>query len=148
MRLTVRLSFQESVVAYEEKPREHWLYDYVAQVALATTQIWWTSEVGIAFGRLEEGHENALKEYNKKQVSWIGGVEPCFPNWGPQNKIGGCPSQRSPRKIRCPLKHWEPKTIIVMSNKIYNKMWGFISISENQSVISRHLEALNPLKKC
>ncbi|XP_071954573.1 dynein beta chain, ciliary-like [Antedon mediterranea] len=71
MRQTVRLTFNEAVVAYEEKPREYWLYDYAAQVALATTQIWWTTEVGIAFGRLEEGHENALKEYNKKQVTQL-----------------------------------------------------------------------------
>lgn len=38
------------------------------QVALTCTQIWWTTEVGVAFSRLEEGYENALKEYNKKQV--------------------------------------------------------------------------------
>ena len=68
MRSTVRALFAESVVAYEEKAREHWLTDYPAQVALATTQIWWTTEVNIAFARLEEGHENALKDYNKKQV--------------------------------------------------------------------------------
>ena len=30
--------------------------------------MWWTTEVGIAFSRLEEGYENAMKEYNKKQV--------------------------------------------------------------------------------
>ena len=69
MRATVRATFADSVVAYEEKPREQWLSDYPAQVALATTQIWWTTEVNIAFARLEEGHENALKDYNKKQVS-------------------------------------------------------------------------------
>lgn len=38
------------------------------QIALATTQILWTTEVGIAFTRLEEGYENALKDYFKKQV--------------------------------------------------------------------------------
>ncbi|XP_077979817.1 dynein beta chain, ciliary-like [Glandiceps talaboti] len=68
MRSTVRYQFSEAVVSYEEKPRDQWLFDYPAQVALACTQIWWTTEVGIAFGRLEEGYENALKEYFKKQV--------------------------------------------------------------------------------
>ncbi len=68
MRSTTRGNFAEAVVSYEEKPREQWLFDYPAQVALASTQIWWTTEVGIAFARLEEGHENALKDYNKKQV--------------------------------------------------------------------------------
>ncbi len=35
------------------------------------TQIWWTTEVNIAFGRLEEGYENALKDYFKKQVQQL-----------------------------------------------------------------------------
>ena len=37
-------------------------------MALAGTQIWWTTEVNIAFNRMEEGYENALKDYYKKQV--------------------------------------------------------------------------------
>lgn len=41
------------------------------QVALTCTQIWWTTDVGMAFGRLEEGYENAMKEYYKKQVSQL-----------------------------------------------------------------------------
>lgn len=41
------------------------------QVALCGTQIWWTTEVGIAFARLEEGYENAMKDYNKKQVNQL-----------------------------------------------------------------------------
>lgn len=40
-------------------------------MALCGTQIWWTTEVNIAFGRLEEGYENALKDYNKKQISQL-----------------------------------------------------------------------------
>lgn len=38
------------------------------QVALTCTQIWWTTEVCMAFSKLEEGYENAIKDYNKKQV--------------------------------------------------------------------------------
>ncbi|KAM3592376.1 uncharacterized protein V6R79_017533 [Siganus canaliculatus] len=71
MRSTVRHEMTEAVAAYEEKPREQWLFDYPAQVALACTQIWWTSDVGMAFARLEEGYDNALKEYYKKQVSQL-----------------------------------------------------------------------------
>ena len=41
------------------------------KVALCGTQIWWTTEVNIAFGRLEEGYENALKDYFKKQVAQL-----------------------------------------------------------------------------
>ncbi|KGL72843.1 Dynein heavy chain 9, axonemal, partial [Tinamus guttatus] len=71
MRATVRDEMTEAVTAYEEKPREQWLFDYPAQVALSCTQIWWTTEVGIAFARLEEGYENAMKEYHKKQVAQL-----------------------------------------------------------------------------
>ncbi|MGH0148390.1 UNVERIFIED_CONTAM: hypothetical protein FKN15_039512 [Acipenser sinensis] len=64
---TVRHHITEAVGAYEEKPREQWLFDYPAQVALTSSQVWWTTDVGIAFERLEEGFETALKDYNKKQ---------------------------------------------------------------------------------
>ncbi|KFW62348.1 Dynein heavy chain 9, axonemal, partial [Pygoscelis adeliae] len=71
MRATVRDEMTEAVMAYEEKPREQWLFDYPAQVALSCTQIWWTTEVEIAFARVEEGYENAMKEYHKKQVTQL-----------------------------------------------------------------------------
>ncbi|XP_067164604.1 dynein axonemal heavy chain 9 [Apteryx mantelli] len=71
MRATVRDEMTEAVTAYEEKPREQWLFDYPAQVALSCTQIWWSTEVGIAFARVEEGYENAMKEYHKKQVAQL-----------------------------------------------------------------------------
>jgi dynein heavy chain len=68
MRETLHDYFQRAIRAYEEKPREVWLFDWPAQPALCTTQIWWTVDVDLAFVKLEEGYENALKEYNKKQV--------------------------------------------------------------------------------
>ena len=71
MQATVREEFMEAVVTYKEKPREQWLFEYPAQVALAGTQIWWMTEVIIAFGRLEEGYENAIKDYYKKQVTQL-----------------------------------------------------------------------------
>ncbi|XP_051731342.1 dynein axonemal heavy chain 9-like isoform X1 [Ctenopharyngodon idella] len=71
MRATVRHEMTEAVSAYEEKPREQWLFDYPAQVALTCTQIWWTTDVGIAFSGLEDGNENAMKEYYKKQVNQL-----------------------------------------------------------------------------
>lgn len=69
MRETIKQNFLESTLSYEEKPREQWLFDYPAQVSLCGTQIWWTTEVNIAFARLEEGYENALKDYQRKQVN-------------------------------------------------------------------------------
>uniref|UniRef100_K7FTG1 Dynein axonemal heavy chain 11 n=1 Tax=Pelodiscus sinensis TaxID=13735 RepID=K7FTG1_PELSI len=71
MRKTVHRHIMEAVAAYEEKPREQWIFDYPAQVALTSSQIWWTTDVGIAFNRLEEGYETALKDYNKKQIAQL-----------------------------------------------------------------------------
>lgn len=71
MRSTIRISMSEAVVAYEEKAREHWLFDYPAQVSLCGTQIWWSTEVNIAFSRLEEGYDNAIKDYYKKQIAQL-----------------------------------------------------------------------------
>jgi dynein heavy chain len=68
MRRTVRHYFGEAVLSYEDNPREKWIFDYPAQVSLCGTQIWWTTEVNIAFAHLDEGYENALKDYNRKQV--------------------------------------------------------------------------------
>ncbi|XP_054565087.1 dynein axonemal heavy chain 9 [Eptesicus fuscus] len=71
MKATVRHEMTDGVTAYEEKPREQWLFDYPAQVALTCTQIWWTTEVGMAFARLEEGYESSMKDYYKKQVAQL-----------------------------------------------------------------------------
>jgi len=68
MRETVRHEMREAVVSYEEKPREVWVFEPPAQVALCAVQIWWTVETNVAFLRLEEGFENSLKDFNKKQV--------------------------------------------------------------------------------
>ncbi|KAI9221923.1 dynein heavy chain and region D6 of dynein motor-domain-containing protein [Blastocladiella britannica] len=67
MKGSLRTLLSDAVVTYEEKPREQWIFDYPAQVTLAGTQVWWTTEVNVAFGRLEEGYENSIKDYYKKQ---------------------------------------------------------------------------------
>ncbi|XP_014206492.1 dynein beta chain, ciliary [Copidosoma floridanum] len=71
MRVSIRYYFSEAVTAYEEKPREQWLLDYPAQVSLCGTQIWWTTELNLAFSRFEEGYDNALKDYLKKQINQL-----------------------------------------------------------------------------
>ncbi|KAK7945776.1 hypothetical protein WMY93_001504 [Mugilogobius chulae] len=71
MRSTVRKEIQEAVAAYEDKPRDQWLFDYPAQVGLTGSQVWWATDVEIAFERVEEGFETALKDYNKKQVTQL-----------------------------------------------------------------------------
>ncbi|KAI9189963.1 hypothetical protein H9P43_001396 [Blastocladiella emersonii ATCC 22665] len=71
MKNSLRTLLSDAVVTYEEKPREQWIFDYPAQVTLAGTQIWWTTEVNVAFGRLEEGYENSIKDYYKKQCAQL-----------------------------------------------------------------------------
>ncbi|XP_033960741.1 dynein axonemal heavy chain 11 [Pseudochaenichthys georgianus] len=71
MRCTVRKEIQEAVAAYEDKPRDQWMFDYPSQVGLTGSQVWWATDVGIAFERVEEGFETALKDYNRKQITQL-----------------------------------------------------------------------------
>ena len=71
MKQTGKKNIENAVSTYDEKPREQWLFDFPAQTALCATQIWWTSEVNMAFSRMEEGYESALKDYNRKQVNYF-----------------------------------------------------------------------------
>ena len=68
---TVRHYFSHAVNSYEDKQRDQWIIEYPAQTALCGTQIWWTTEVNIAFSKFEEGYENALKDYYRKQVNQL-----------------------------------------------------------------------------
>ncbi len=70
----------EAVQAYEEKPREQWIQEFPGQVALTGSQIWWTTEVNVAFSKLEEAFENALKDYYKKQVTQLNSLITLFLN--------------------------------------------------------------------
>lgn len=44
MRTSLCSYMGNAVITYEEKPREHWLFDYPAQVSLCGTQIWWSNK--------------------------------------------------------------------------------------------------------
>lgn len=68
MKNSVRAHLSEAVSVYEDKPREQWILDFPAQVALTGSQIWWSNDMELVFRRLEEGYESSLKDYNKKQV--------------------------------------------------------------------------------
>ncbi|XP_071325394.1 dynein axonemal heavy chain 11 isoform X2 [Trachinotus anak] len=71
MKECVRGHLSEAVSVYEDKPREQWILDFPAQVALTGSQIWWSNDMELVFKRLEEGFESALKDYNKKQISQL-----------------------------------------------------------------------------
>lgn len=68
MREALRDQLKKAVIAYDEKPRHVWIFDWPAQIALVTTQICWTAETNEAFAKVQQRYENALKDYNKKQV--------------------------------------------------------------------------------
>ena len=71
MKQTLRHLLSEAIASLEEKPREHWLFEHIAQLVLVGSQVQWTSEVGNAFDSLEEGNDAALRDYSKKQVSQL-----------------------------------------------------------------------------
>ncbi|XP_056142990.1 dynein axonemal heavy chain 11 [Lampris incognitus] len=71
MRECVRGHLTEAVSVYDDRSRELWVLDFPAQVALTGSQIWWSNDTELAFQRLEEGFESALKDYNKKQIAQL-----------------------------------------------------------------------------
>lgn len=71
MRVTLHRLFDLSVKAYVEKERDQWLFDWPAQPALCSTQIWWTIEVNQAFDKMEEGYDKAMKEYLDKHIKQL-----------------------------------------------------------------------------
>ena len=55
---------------YVEMPRDAWLEKYCAQHCITGgCQVWWTTEVYQAFERLEQGNDQAMKEYSVSQIA-------------------------------------------------------------------------------
>lgn len=71
MRYTLHELFDRGLHAYAKKPRENWIFDWPAQVALCCSQIYWTAEVNKAFAWIEEGYEAAMRDFHKQQVSQL-----------------------------------------------------------------------------
>lgn len=71
MRYTLNRLFAQSIESYEKKARDIWIFDWPAQVALCISQIFWSIEVHDIFQRIEEGYENALKDYQRKQITQL-----------------------------------------------------------------------------
>lgn len=71
MRATLVYNLRQCVSNFEEKPRDQWIFDYPAQISLAGCQIGWAAEVNLNFAQLEEGYENALKFFNRKQITQL-----------------------------------------------------------------------------
>ncbi|XP_076826869.1 dynein axonemal heavy chain 11 [Brachyhypopomus gauderio] len=71
MQEAVRTCIAEATAAYEDRPREQWVLEQPAQAALTASQIWWSADVGLAFGRLAEGFDTALRDYGRKQIAQL-----------------------------------------------------------------------------
>ncbi|GFQ87879.1 dynein beta chain, ciliary [Trichonephila clavata] len=71
VRHTLKEDLSSALGSYEDGNRESWIFENIAQVALTGTQIWWTAEVSAALQRVRQGHETALKQYNKKQMQQL-----------------------------------------------------------------------------
>jgi len=71
MRNTLHELFRRALSVYGEKPRDLWLYDWPAQVALCCSQIHWTTDVNRTFASMEEGYEGAMKELHKRQIAQL-----------------------------------------------------------------------------
>lgn len=71
MQRTLHRLLDEAVHSYAGKAREQWIFNWPAQTSLCGTQIWWTTEMNLAFEALEEGYESSLKDYQKKQISQL-----------------------------------------------------------------------------
>eukprot|EP00762_Andalucia_godoyi_P000343 ANDGO_03199.mRNA.1 Dynein beta chain len=68
---TLRAQMGDAYSSFSDLSREQFLRAFPAQLAVVAARIWWTFEVNKAFERLEEGDENAMKEYNKAQVEML-----------------------------------------------------------------------------
>jgi hypothetical protein len=71
MRAALSKEFRESVVAYDEKPRAKWLFDQCAQITVIVTRVFYTQEMNESFDQLEEGNDNALKDFWQKQCNFL-----------------------------------------------------------------------------
>ncbi|XP_053970080.1 dynein beta chain, ciliary [Anastrepha ludens] len=71
MRNTLHELFRRALHAHVNKPRELWLHEWPAQVALCCSQIAWAADVNRAFAWMDEGYEAAMKDLHKRQMTQL-----------------------------------------------------------------------------
>ncbi|KAL1498812.1 hypothetical protein AB1Y20_014117 [Prymnesium parvum] len=62
---TLKERLVECINTRVELPLEKWVLESCAQLAITSSQIWWTQEVNAAFALLEQGNATALKDYGQ-----------------------------------------------------------------------------------
>ena len=67
--MQLKMLLTDAVPAFDEKPVYQVIFDWCAELCAVVCRIMYTEGVNAAFEQLEEGNENALREYNLKQIS-------------------------------------------------------------------------------
>ena len=68
---SLKVLMQDSHKAFDEKPRHEFIFDWCAELVSVVARIVYTEEVNWSFEQLEEGNENALRDFNKKQIDTL-----------------------------------------------------------------------------
>ena len=74
MRKALLEQFKVMLPMYWDQKREDWLYHPCAMLTVACSRVVYTSEMYEAFEQLEEGNDLALKDFYKKQVDQLAGL--------------------------------------------------------------------------
>eukprot|EP00960_Hanusia_phi_P039486 753915-Hanusia_phi.AAC.17 len=61
----------EAVGVYEEKPKTEFVFDWCAMIAGTCSRIAYREEVDFTFEQMEEGNEQAMREYSSKQIEQL-----------------------------------------------------------------------------
>eukprot|EP00756_Hemistasia_phaeocysticola_P037795 Hpha_TRINITY_DN16720_c2_g5::TRINITY_DN16720_c2_g5_i1::g.79650::m.79650/K10408/DNAH; dynein heavy chain, axonemal len=73
---TIQQVIFEAYTSYVESPRVEWVTKkgYPGQAIVVASRIWYTQEMEQAFTQLEDGNDQALKEFYKQQAAQIGNL--------------------------------------------------------------------------
>eukprot|EP00232_Nephroselmis_pyriformis_P019075 CAMPEP_0182900652 /NCGR_PEP_ID=MMETSP0034_2-20130328/28990_1 /TAXON_ID=156128 /ORGANISM="Nephroselmis pyriformis, Strain CCMP717" /LENGTH=4527 /DNA_ID=CAMNT_0025034901 /DNA_START=131 /DNA_END=13711 /DNA_ORIENTATION=+ len=74
MRAALRYEYKIAIPLYDEKPRTQWLFLHSVQNTVMVSRVFFTQEMNESFEALEEGNDDALKEFYKKQVDHLSGL--------------------------------------------------------------------------
>ena len=66
MRMGLKTELHLAVKSYEDKPRHYWQLDWSAQMSVLVSRIIYTEDTGRCFDQLEEGNDNAIRDYMHK----------------------------------------------------------------------------------
>eukprot|EP01065_Artemidia_motanka_P030559 TRINITY_DN365_c0_g2_i2.p1 TRINITY_DN365_c0_g2~~TRINITY_DN365_c0_g2_i2.p1 ORF type:complete len:4684 (+),score=1932.48 TRINITY_DN365_c0_g2_i2:111-14162(+) len=73
---TIKSVIFDAYTTYVESPRVQWVMEkgYPGQAVVVASRIWYTQEMEQAFAQLEDGNDQALKDFYKQQANQIGAL--------------------------------------------------------------------------